>query len=119
MDRQDGRLRVVGPRQHQLELELIQRRAQAPHAFDDVLVEAVIFVLGGQFEHHAEVFRLARQFLGAGDDSGEIGSLADQLLSAAIVLPEARRAHLGLESGEACFLGRDVKDASGARPRAG
>jgi len=76
-------------------------------------------VLGGQLEHDAEILGLAGQLLGAGDESGEVGALPDQLLSAAVILPEARRAYLGLERGEACLLGRDVKDASGARPRAG
>src|SRR5207244_9364427 len=52
------------------------------------------------------------------DHALQLGALADQLLGAAVVLPEARRSHLGVELAEALFLLRDVKDASAAHRRA-
>ena len=47
----------------------------------------------------------------------QLGALADQLLRAAIVLPERRRGHLGCRARRAAAPCRDVKDASGARRR--
>jgi len=115
----EHRTAVVRSRQHQLQLELVDRRAEAGHAVDDVLVEAVILVLGRQLEHHTEVLGLTGQLLGPGDEARDFCPLADQLLSAAVVFPERRSAHLGVERSQTGFLGRDVKDASGALPRAG
>src|SRR5437899_1579646 len=45
----------------------------------------------------------------------ELRALPDEVLGAAVVLPEGGRRHLGVEGGKPLLLRRNVKDAPGAR----
>ena len=115
MDRHDRGLRVVRPRQHDLQLELVEVLRQAGDAVGDLGVDASVVGLLGELEEHREVVGIRGQFFEARDGARELGPLADDLLSPPVVLPEGRLGHLGVEGGEALFLGRDVKDDLGAR----
>ena len=119
MDRQDRRLGVVRAREHDLELVLVELPSQARDAVCDLGVEGSIVRLGRELQQHAEILCLAGQLREARHRAREIGTLADQLLGATIVLPEARRAHLHVQRGEPLLFGRDVKDAPEARRYAG
>ncbi len=98
-------LGVVRARQHDLELELVQLAAQAAGALGDLGVEAAVVAgLLGQLEQDGEVVGLGGQLADPADGARQLGALADQLLGAAVVLPEGRRAHLGVERGQPLLL---------------
>src|SRR5205823_10434749 len=100
--------------------ELVELAAELRRALGDLRVEAaVVAALLRQLEEDAEVGGLAGELVDAGHGTGQIRPLADQLLGAAVVVPEGRRGHLGVELLQARFLAGEVKDAPGARPRAG
>jgi hypothetical protein len=117
MDREDGGLGVVRAGEHHLQLELVELAPECQHAVADLGVERSVAGLGGELEQDLEILGLGGELLDAGDGTREIGPLADQLLGAPVVVPERRRAHLGVERGQAGLLARDVKDAPEARRR--
>src|SRR5207302_8832717 len=100
VDREDRRLDVVRPRHHDFQLELVEVLAEARDAGGDLGVEASVVRLCRQLEEHAEVLGARRQLLQPTDAPAELRALADELLSAAVVLPEGRRRHLPFERGE-------------------
>ena len=116
MNGQDRGLGVVRARQHDLELELVQLAPEPRQALGDVGVEAAVVArFLGQLEQDVQIGDLGGELADAGEGARELGALADQVLRAAVVLPEGRRRHLGVERGHPLLLGRQVKDASGAR----
>ena len=106
-------------RQHHLQLELVELAAELGRALGDLGVEAAVVPgLLRQLDEDAEVGGLAAQLVDARDRAREVGPLTDQVLGSAVVVPEGRRGHLGVELLEARFLAGQVKDAPGARPPA-
>src|SRR5438876_965858 len=100
VDREDRRLDVVRPRHHDLQLELVEVLAEARDAGGDLGVEASVVRLCRQLEEHGEVLGARRQLLQPTDAPAELRALADELLRAAVVLPEGGRRHLPFERGE-------------------
>src|SRR5437667_196533 len=106
MDREDRGLGVVGARHHDLQLELVEILAEA--------LDAEI-AAGVELEEHGEVLGAGGQLLQPADAPAELRALPDELLGAAVVLPERGRRHLCVERSEPPFPRGDVKDAPGAR----
>src|SRR3989475_1871281 len=115
MDREDRGLGVVGARHHDLQLELVEILAEAHDAGGDLGVETPIVRLGRELEEHGEVLGAGGQLLQPADAPAELRALPDELLGAAVVLPERGRRHLCVERSEPPFPRGDVKDAPGAR----
>src|SRR2546425_5298088 len=104
MDGEDGRLRVVRTREHDLELELVELALQLADALADLGVHTVVTGLGGQLEEDGKVGGLATELTHARYHPRQLRALADQLLGAAVVVPESRRRHLGVERRQARLL---------------
>ena len=115
MDREDRRLGVVGAGHHDLQLELVEIFTEARDLGGDLGVEAPVVRLGRKLEEHGEVLGAGDQLLQPTDVPAELRALPDEVLGAAVVLPEGGRRHLGVEGGEPLLLRRNVKDAPGAR----
>ena len=89
MDGEDRGLGVVRARQHDLELELFQLATQAGHAVGDLGIEAAV-VAGflGELQQDTEVGGLGGQLVDPAHGARQVGALANQLLGAAVVVPE-------------------------------
>src|SRR5439155_1534136 len=115
MDREDRRFRVVGARHHDLQLELVEVSAEAGDLGGDLGIEAPVVRLGRELKEHGEVLGAGDELLQPADAPAELGALPNELLGAAVVLPEGGRRHPGVERGEPLLFRRNVKDAPGAR----
>jgi len=105
----------VGAGHHDLQLELVEIFTEARDLGGDLGVEAPVVRLGRKLEEHGEVLGAGDQLLQPTDVPAELRALPDEVLGAAVVLPEGGRRHLGVEGGEPLLLRRNVKDAPGAR----
>ena len=120
MDGEDGGLGVVRAGEHDLELELFELATQAGHAVGDLGDRGCRRrrlpgrAPAGHRGRRPGVASSPTRAHGA----GQVGALANQLLGAAVVVPEGGRGHLGVERGEAlspCRAGQRCLRSSSSR----